>query len=155
MILTAPCAYPNIKGTSGYRAGCRCARCINETLEASKIYRQRYANKLKARRQNNKDYMQKYAKEYKLRLKIETLLAYGGTTCNCCQETELKFLTLDHINNDGFKSRILINGQRKYLESYDILRKQGFPNKENYQVLCMNCNFGKRLNNGVCPHAVS
>jgi hypothetical protein len=24
----------------------------------------------------------------------------------------------------------------------------------NYQLLCSNCNHGKHLNNGVCPHLV-
>jgi hypothetical protein len=28
--------------------------------------------------------------------------------------------------------------------------RNGFP--PGYQVLCMNCNHGKRMNNGVCPH---
>jgi len=33
-----------------------------------------------------------------------TFLAMYGNQCACCGETEKKFLTLDHINNDGTKS---------------------------------------------------
>jgi hypothetical protein len=29
--------------------------------------------------------------------------------------------------------------------------KQGFPNKDRYQVLCYNCNCAKDKN-GICPH---
>jgi hypothetical protein len=28
--------------------------------------------------------------------------------------------------------------------------KSGFPNS--FQILCYNCNNGKRMNRGVCPH---
>jgi hypothetical protein len=30
------------------------------------------------------------------------------------------------------------------------LRRNNYP--EGFQILCMNCQFGKRMNNGVCPH---
>ncbi len=31
--------------------------------------------------------------------------AYGGFKCNCCGENEEEFLTIDHINNDGYRRR--------------------------------------------------
>ena len=80
--------------------------------------------------------------------------AYGGYVCACCGETERKFLTLDHINNDGAADRIKIAGKRSAagFPTYSFLVRKGFPS--GYQVLCMNCNYGKRMNNGVCPHRV-
>jgi hypothetical protein len=30
------------------------------------------------------------------------------------------------------------------------LRKNGFP--EGFQVLCANCNIGRHINGGICPH---
>jgi hypothetical protein len=34
----------------------------------------------------------------------------------------------------------------------ELIIKTGFP--DGYQVLCMNCNWGKRMNKGICPHKV-
>lgn len=86
------------------------------------------------------------------RIKEATFAAYGGYVCACCGETEKKFLTLDHINNDGAAFRRAMYGNRNAagLVTYAWLARKGFP--AGYQVLCMNCNHGKRMNNGVCPH---
>ena len=78
--------------------------------------------------------------------------AYGGYKCACCAETEPKFLTLDHIGNDGAKWRREKLGSRTMAgyRTYRLLALNGYP--DGFQVLCMNCNHGKRMNNGVCPH---
>jgi len=83
-------------------------------------------------------------------LKLECLSHYGGNPpkCSCCGEAKIQFLTLDHIDGDG-------NKHRKGLRSagyvfYFWLRKHGFP--EGLQVLCFNCNCGRQLNKGICPH---
>ena len=88
----------------------------------------------------------RYRKEEKLRC----YSAYGGAVCACCGETTLEFLSLDHTNNDGAKQRRLLKYHGSGHAFYVWLRKHGYP--EGYQVLCMNCNFGKRMNGGVCPH---
>ena len=86
------------------------------------------------------------------RIKEATFAAYGGNVCACCGEKEPKFLTLDHVNNDGAAFRRKIAGSRQAAghTTYRWLVRNGFP--EGYQVLCMNCNHGKRMNGGVCPH---
>lgn len=69
-----------------------------------------------------------------------------GAICNCCLEGTPEFLTVDHINNDGVE-------HRKEVASYRIywwLVKNNFP--PGYQILCWNCNLGKEINGGVCPH---
>lgn len=88
----------------------------------------------------------------KQKVKDAVFGAYGGYQCNCCGETERHFLTLDHINNDGADWRRKTLGTRTATgwQTYRWLLKHGFP--PGYQVLCMNCNFGKRMNGGVCPH---
>lgn len=85
-------------------------------------------------------------------LRSAVLEAYGGPVCACCGEREEAFLTLDHIENNGAAERLKIAGRRNAagIHTYMWLLKHGFP--PGYQVLCMNCNFGKRMNNGVCPH---
>jgi hypothetical protein len=91
---------------------------------------------------------------YKATIRKAVFDAYGGERCACCGETERKFLTLDHINNDGAADRMKIAGKRTASgwTTYRYLHSKGFP--PGYQVLCMNCNFGKRMNQGVCPHKV-
>ncbi len=83
-------------------------------------------------------------------LKDKVFMAYGGWVCACCGETEKSFLTIDHINNDGYKLRKV---QGHSSDFYRWLKNHGFPS--GYQVLCMNCQFGKRMNNGICPHVAS
>lgn len=72
---------------------------------------------------------------------------YGGK-CTCCGEDGQYFLAIDHIDGDGNTHRKKINkygsGFFKWLVDND------FP--EGFQVLCHNCNMGKYLNGGVCPH---
>lgn len=82
---------------------------------------------------------------------LEVYNAYGGAQCACCGEAELKFLTLDHINNDGNKHRKEISGKtRDSRMVYYWLKRNGFP--PGYQILCYNCNCGKSRNKGICPH---
>jgi hypothetical protein len=86
------------------------------------------------------------------RVKDATFGAYGGYVCNCCGETERTFLTIDHVNNDGAEFRRREFGRRTSAgkTTYAWLAKRNFP--VGYQVLCMNCQFGKRMNKGICPH---
>lgn len=78
--------------------------------------------------------------------------AYGGYKCVCCGETEPTFLTLDHINNDGGEFRKTVLGKRTMagFHTYRWLLRNGCPPV--VQVLCMNCQHGKLMNKGVCPH---
>ena len=104
------------------------------------------------------EYILAQGKEYAIakrkRIRSATFAAYGGEICACCGEKESKFLTIDHINNDGAAKRKQIYPQGKGntagYHTYQWLVKNNFP--AGYQVLCMNCNYGKRMNNGVCPH---
>ena len=138
--------------------------------EAQKRYREK--NKEKRNQYNrkwyqkNKDRMRKMQKEYLLKnkekvyaynakwqrgfwskIREEMIKAYGGK-CVCCGESEPIFLDLDHIYNDGKKCReIAKNGRQEMLN----LRKAKWP-KKRHQLLCSNCNQGKRRNGGICPH---
>jgi hypothetical protein len=78
-------------------------------------------------------------------LRDQVIKAYGGK-CSCCGETEKLFLTIDHVNNDGAEMRK--NGHKDRV--YKYLIDNDYP--QGFQVLCMNCNFGKHRNGGVCPH---
>ena len=72
--------------------------------------------------------------------------------CNCCKEPNVKFLTIDHINNDGYKDLNKLGGKRRGgMALLQNVIKENFP-KDRYQILCFNCNCGKGINKGICPH---
>jgi hypothetical protein len=77
--------------------------------------------------------------------------AYGGYVCACCGETERTFLSIDHVNNDGAAHKRKFKLQTGE-QMYRWLARNNFP--PGFQILCMNCQWGKRNNNGICPHQV-
>jgi hypothetical protein len=88
-------------------------------------------------------------KIYRDKIKDLVFKAYGGAICACCGEINKKFLSLDHINNDGAAHRKAI-GYRGGIGYYLAVVRDNFP--PGFQVLCYNCNMGKARNSGVCPH---
>jgi hypothetical protein len=88
-----------------------------------------------------------------LRERIRAFQHYGGLKCACCGEDEFSFLSLDHLDEGaGNTERMELFG-KKYQGGhhfYRSLRLRGYP--AGYQVLCMNCQVGRRDNGGVCPH---
>jgi hypothetical protein len=59
------------------------------------------------------------------------------------------FLAIDHVDNDGADWRRRF-GQG--LRGLRAIRRQIDTGEYRFQVLCHNCNTGKKLNGGVCPH---
>lgn len=110
------------------------------------------------KRAHNPDWVaaeRKRGLEYWHNLRREVFSAYGGMKCNCCGETEETFLTLDHVNNDGAAHRRELTGRTGKVSgapssTYRWLKKNNYPS--GFQVLCMNCNFSKARNGGVCAH---
>ena len=79
-----------------------------------------------------------------------------GNKCSCCNEAEPLFLSIDHINNDGYlerKRNSKGNVNLGVIGRLQLIKDQGIP-RDKYQILCMNCNTGKHRNNGICPHKV-
>lgn len=130
-------------------------RWKKENLEKILKYREEHKEEKKVSskiwREKNKEILKIKSKKYNLKNKIECFNSYGGCFCNCCGEKEISFLSLDHTNGGGNKERkqLKIYGGNRF---YRYLQKLNYPNKNSYQVLCMNCQFGKTINNGVCPH---
>lgn len=81
-------------------------------------------------------------------IKLETIKSYGGK-CECCGETLVDFLTIDHIYNDGATHKKELRGNGQVLHRW--LKSNGFP-KDRYRLLCWNCNAGRHINGGICPH---
>lgn len=107
--------------------------------------RNKYINK---RLRDNPSYREK-EKQYRLQTKLKCINHYSNNQarCFCCGEANILFLTLDHTKNNGAEHRKEIKGgfamQRWIIQN-------NFPS--GFQVLCWNCNCGRSINNGVCPH---
>ena len=135
-----------------------CIDCFKElTLENTRAadiaqanYTCRACRKLRdqARYIARKEIIREQQREYNLAKKMRIIEAYGGK-CVCCGESILEFLTIDHIHNDGAQERK--ETKRDSGEKlYRWLIQNNFP-KDNYQLLCYNCNCAKAFF-GYCPH---
>lgn len=109
--------------------------------------RDRYRDYLAANRERIYAYNAAWSRNRNRELRDEATKAYGGK-CACCGETEPAFLQLDHIYNDGAADRKQFKTCTQLMIS---LRSKGWP-KDRIQLLCANCNFGKLMNGGTCPH---
>lgn len=99
--------------------------------------------------QNNKDYARSRNKTNWQSIKLLVLQHYSGKDipeCKCCGTTIFGFLTLDHVNTDGAKTRKL--GAKS---NYYFLVAHNFETNIELQVLCYNCNCGRYRNNNICP----
>jgi len=86
------------------------------------------------------------AKERRMLLK-KTVFDHYGNKCACCGESIKDFLSVDHVYNDGAEHRKEVGSGSKL---YKWLIDNDFP--DGFQLLCRNCNWGKHVNNGICPH---
>jgi hypothetical protein len=130
-----------------------CTACgkVPATIKRKTCVVCREANRVEASQlrhaQGWKEYNKVYNKVRRLKIK-KIVLEHYGNKCVCCGETNEAFLTLDHINNDGAKQRQKHRSAGGVLHNYIV--KHGFPT--DIQLLCYNCNCGKFVNGGICPH---
>lgn len=103
-----------------------------------------YRSRSRARYLKDPEKMRKYTKTSLIRVR-EDIFRHYGSVCKCCGEKDRRFLTLDHINDDGAEQR----KRRGGVSWYFTIRKAGYP--DDLQVLCWNCNCGKHIYK-VCPH---
>lgn len=137
-----------------------CKFCIaKQRKERYLLNKESYDRTKKAYDERTKDYFLKWKRQYRLKLKEEVLRYYGKEKLQCeglenkdcefhCNEQYfgveylLMFLSADHIKGGGFKQRKELKIGAGY-HFYAWLRKNNYP--EGYQVLCMNCQFIKRV----------
>ena len=102
---------------------------------------------MKKWREKNRDKILVMRKKTRDKLRSDVLTHYGNK-CNCCGETEYKFLGLDHRDGSGNAHRKEI-GKHSSQAFYTWVRRSGYP--ELVQILCHNCNLSKGFY-GECPH---
>lgn len=138
------------KSAGGLRT--KCKSCVS-AVKKDHYMRTRPEQRARQRayQEANRDRLYAYNRGWSTKrraaLRSEMLTAYGGA-CACCGEQQPMFLQLDHVNNDGAVDRRRFkNNEQHWL----TLRAKGWP-RDRFQLLCANCNFGKLMNGGVCPH---
>ncbi len=89
----------------------------------------------------------RYRRDYKDKLTREVLDAYGSA-CSCCGHKDLRVLTIDHIGGGG--KQHLKSLKANPTKFYCWLRANRYPIE--FRVLCRNCNSGRAISDGVCPH---
>ena len=159
-----------------------CKKCTNSiTSEWAKSNPDRIKELSKASRKKNSVKQSEYRKAYKeknwqywkdwrianleksrayarksqtKRRELSKMAVYShyGMKCACCGESQMMFLTIDHINNDGAEHRKKLKGIGGS-PFFEWLVRNNFP--EGFQTLCRNCNWGKHVNHGICPHQSS
>lgn len=120
------------------------------TSEYKKLWRENNKDKVSIHnaryREANREQLKAWDKQAKWNFKIEVIKAYGGK-CECCNETRIEFLSVDHINGGGNLHRKVVGGGFRF---YRWLKQNEFP-KEEYRLLCFNCNCAIGFF-GYCPH---
>ena len=122
--------------------------CLKYQRESSKKWRIKNPGKNK---QACKEWHKSNGHSVMRKLALEML----GAMCACCGEIESFFLSIDHVNEDGAAHRKMFSPKHKFSSTrkyyLDIMDKVA-NGSEDFQCLCMNCNWGKMMNDGVCPH---
>lgn len=145
--------YHDTKKKNGLTSWCRSCHRV-QGREAWRRLRKKNPKKWNERRY---EYRRKHherelelAKVRRQKLRFEVLIAYshGSPRCKCCGETEIKFLAIDHVKNDGAKQRKVLGYGGGNL-FYAWLKRHRYP--KGFQVLCNNCNIAK-FQHGQCPH---
>lgn len=130
-----------------------CSKCLRD---AQKYYNTHKTARVAAMKAWAKANPEKYAQAHKsraLQLKSDAISAYGKI-CACCGESNLFFLCLDHVNGGGLKHRQELRA-RGSGQFYGYLKKHNYPSDPPLRVLCYNCNQGRQINGGICPHKES
>jgi len=84
----------------------------------------------------------KHNREYACRLRT-AVFDILGARCSKCGFSDIRALQIDHINGGGSKQR-KVNGGR-YI--YSLVLRNIEEGKNDYQILCANCNWIKRVIN--------
>jgi hypothetical protein len=118
------------------------------TIEYGKNNKEKRSISSKKYREENKEELNQILRNREKEERVHIIKLLGGK-CVFCGEVNYKYLTLDHINDDGNIERAKhnCNSNRRIIKKYKV---KGWPIeeiKQNLQILCYNCNFTKTRRN--------
>jgi len=91
--------------------------------------------------QNHRDVARKVERLTYASVRLEVLWAYSvDSVIKCCQcgYNDIRALDIDHVLGDGASERKKWPSTKQF---FYWLRRQGFPDKGKYRILCKNCNW--------------
>lgn len=93
-------------------------------------------------RQENPEKYNEQSRKAKVREKLKLFTMYGSE-CSMCGFSDMRALSLDHVKDNGNEERRQIGERGVYRRAKELYRP------DEYQILCMNCQFIKRsVNSG-------
>lgn len=126
----------------GYK--CWCKECCKE------YYKERYRKNIEKCRDTCRKWRQKnpnYHKNQRRKKRIEILKRLGNKCIKCEYDKDWRAFQIDHIHGGGTKERKTnFNNSSEVYYNY-LLSLPIEELKENYQLLCANCNQIKRYEN--------
>jgi len=129
---------------------------MNQKEKNRTSYKKWYYANIEFARKSKRENMRKYradnpdkhraqSRAAKKKLK-EAVLDVYGRTCSACGFSDVRALTLDHVLNNGAEERASVGERGVYRRAL----KPEF--RLEYQTLCMNCQFIKRVVSMVISH---
>lgn len=129
--------------------GAWCKSCYSELqLSEDRLERKKAASHERYLRLG--DEIRRYNRERHHQMKALLVAHYsnGANRCACCGESNIHFLTIDHINGNGSQHR-KSSKCGTGATFYRWLLREGMP--KGYQALCYNCNSARAWQR-TCPH---
>jgi len=117
-----------------------------KSAEYNKKYRKTHPQK---RTEKSRVYAAEWSKKFNVSKRLELLRLYGGK-CTRCGFDDFRALQIDHIDGGGTRECRAIgrhNMYKKMVESKSL-------HKNEYQILCANCNWIKRYENNETKRRV-
>jgi len=125
--------YKNTKCPHYYLTRNLCLKCHENTSNIKGYCKSCYENLI--------------TKKYRIKYKLDALEKYGKV-CYCCGQDNYLFLSIDHILNNGREE----SRKLKYNSIYLWLKQNNHPDRNDLRVACYNCNCGRNITKGECPH---
>ena len=95
-------------------------------------------------RSTHREEQNKYCRELAQKYKLEIFGLLGNKCCKC-GFSDLRILQIDHVNGGGYKERKGLNYSSRNLYRFILTKiKQG---SKDYQLMCPNCNWIKKVEN--------
>lgn len=140
------------------KPGCTlCQACIDKlSRRSSENYRKRkaagtccYCSRKPLPGLSVCEYHQQKYDEYRRKLRLEVLDAYGGPVCALCGDDRVDALAIDHVDGGG-RTHFRQENIRGSADFYLWLKRNGFP--PGFRVLCATCNvLAHREKTKRCP----